>query len=101
MEALDGNAIAGALYEVFGAEMTTASGTCAHCGASAQIGQLVVYSRAPGAVARCRVCGNVAFVLAEISGSTRIHMDYFQLTDDPSAGSDNPSEGSDSPSPGS
>ena len=34
MDPLDGNAIAGDLFEVFGAEMTTAVGTCAHCGAS-------------------------------------------------------------------
>ena len=34
MEALDGNAIAGLLQEVFGTEMTTALGMCATCGAS-------------------------------------------------------------------
>jgi ribosomal protein S27AE len=85
MEALDGNAIAGALYDVFGTEMTTATGTCAHCGASGQIAELRVYSRAPGAVARCWNCGNVVFVLAEISGATRIHLDYFQLADNPLA----------------
>ena len=28
MEPLDGNAIAGALYDVYGAEMTTATGRC-------------------------------------------------------------------------
>jgi hypothetical protein len=43
MHALDGNAIAGLLHEVFGAEMTTATGTCAHCGAAAQVAELVVY----------------------------------------------------------
>ena len=32
MDALDGNAIAGLLLEVFGAEMTTATGFCARCG---------------------------------------------------------------------
>ena len=32
-ERSDGNAIAGLLIDVFGAEMTTATGVCAHCGA--------------------------------------------------------------------
>ena len=34
MEALDGNAIGGLLVEVFGVEMTTATGACANCGAT-------------------------------------------------------------------
>jgi hypothetical protein len=63
MEPVDGNAIAGALYEYFGGEMTTATGTCAHCGTAAQIAELRVYSRAPGAVVRCRTCGNVVIVV--------------------------------------
>src|SRR5947207_2134142 len=37
---LDGNAVAGLLTEVFAVEMTTAVGTCAHCGASNAIGTL-------------------------------------------------------------
>jgi len=48
MDALDGNAIAGLLEDVFGAEMTTASCACASCGASGQVAELVVCSRAPG-----------------------------------------------------
>lgn len=47
MEALDGNSIAGELYEFFGTEMTTARGACAHCGAAAKIAELSVYSKAP------------------------------------------------------
>ena len=39
MDALDGNAIAGLLHEVFSSEMTTATGICATCG-SAGVGQL-------------------------------------------------------------
>ena len=68
MEALDGNAIGGLLLEVFGAEMTTASGTCAHCGAEAQIAELVVYLRAPGTVVRCRSCESVVMVVVEARG---------------------------------
>jgi hypothetical protein len=76
---LDGNAIAGALQEVYGADMTTATGRCAHCGARAAIAELVVYTQAPGAVARCRSCGNVVFVLVEIRGTTRMHLAGFEL----------------------
>ena len=69
MEPLDGNAIAGQLFDVFGVEMTTASGTCASCGATAQIAELMVYLRAPGAVVRCPVCGAVLIVLTELRGT--------------------------------
>jgi Family of unknown function (DUF6510) len=31
MDPLDGNAIAGLLFDAFGREMTTAAGTCARC----------------------------------------------------------------------
>ena len=65
MQALDGNAIGGLLINVFGAEMTTARGTCAHCGAVHQIAELVVYLQAPGKVARCRSCESVVMVVVE------------------------------------
>lgn len=63
MEALDGNALAGPLFEYFGTEMTNVVGTCAHCGRPSQIAELVVYPRAPGSVVRCPHCGNVVIVL--------------------------------------
>jgi hypothetical protein len=68
MEALDGNAIGGLLIEVFGAEMTTASGTCASCGAVMQVAELVVYLEAPGTVARCRTCESVVMVVVDKQG---------------------------------
>lgn len=55
---LDGNAVAGQLYEIFGVEMTTATGTCAACGATALVGAVHVY-RSAGVVLRCPTCGNV------------------------------------------
>ncbi len=79
MDALDGNAIAGQLYEYFGMEMTTASGACAHCRTVARIAELSVYLRAPGAVVRCRSCGNVVMVLVTIRGIPRINLDRFEL----------------------
>lgn len=75
MQPLDGNSIAGALYEMFGGEMTTATGVCGNCGTKSLVAELRVYVRAPGAVARCPSCGHVAFVLVDIRGTQRIHLD--------------------------
>jgi uncharacterized protein DUF6510 len=81
MEALDGNAIAGQLYEHFGSEMTTVIGACGHCGATAQIAELTVYLRAPGTVARCPTCGNVVMVLVTIRGTVRIDLKWLELAE--------------------
>jgi hypothetical protein len=81
MEALDGNAIAGQLFEYFGEEMTAASGSCAHCGARSQIAELAVYLRAPGSVVRCRSCGNVVIALVEIRGTVRADLSGYRLAD--------------------
>jgi hypothetical protein len=70
MDALDGNAIAGQLYEAFGREMTLATGVCASCGATALLAEVVVYLRAPGTVARCRSCGAVLAVIVSARGTT-------------------------------
>ncbi len=59
--------------------MTSARGACTHCGTEAQIAELAVYTRAPGAVARCRSCGSVVMVLVEIRGTTQANMDGFGL----------------------
>jgi hypothetical protein len=79
MDALDGNAIGGALLEHFGTEMTTATGACAHCGARAMVAGLRVYSRAPGIVVRCRACGNVVIVIVDAPSGSCVHMDSFTL----------------------
>jgi DNA-directed RNA polymerase subunit RPC12/RpoP len=83
MEALDGNAIAGELYEYFGTEMTTAVGTCAHCGATNQIAELRVYNRAPGTVVRCPNCGDVVIVLVNVRDTLRADLNSFQLQNAP------------------
>ena len=74
MAALDGNAIAGALFEVFGEEMTAAVGICAHCGAEGALAELRVYQRGPGVVGRCRSCEAVVMVLVEIRGVTCVDL---------------------------
>ena len=40
MEAVDGNAVAGALCEHFGVDMTTAHGACGHCGTRSMVAEL-------------------------------------------------------------
>jgi hypothetical protein len=72
--ALDGNAIGGDLLEVFGVDLTGATCLCAACGASAFVAEAVVYTRAPGRVARCRTCGERLFVLVTIRGVTCVDM---------------------------
>ena len=74
MDALDGNAIAGLLVEVFGAEMTTATGVCGNCGASGVVAELVVYLEAPGTVVRCRSCKRMLMVLVTVRGRTCVDL---------------------------
>jgi hypothetical protein len=68
MDALDGNAIGGLLVDVFGVEMTAATGVCAQCGAAGAVATFVVYLEAAGTVVRCRSCGEVLMVVVERRG---------------------------------
>lgn len=79
MDALDGNALAGALREVFETEMTTVTGVCRSCRSPSLIAELRVYIRAPGAVARCPHCGSVVLVVVETGGPARAHLDGVDL----------------------
>jgi hypothetical protein len=71
---LDGNAIAGVLADVFGEEMTTATGTCASCGAHGHAATFVVFTQAPGVVARCPACAAIVMVLVAIRGITCVDL---------------------------
>jgi Family of unknown function (DUF6510) len=72
--AVDGNAIAGDLLEVFGVDLTAATWTCASCGMSSVVADAVVYMRGPGRVARCRGCGELLFVLVTIRDITCVDL---------------------------
>ncbi len=72
--ALDGNAIGGLLIEVFGAEMTTATGTCGSCGTVSQVAELAVYRPALGTVVRCRSCDAVLMAFVQIRGFTCVDL---------------------------
>ena len=71
---LDGNAIAGDLFAAFGREMTAVVGRCRNCGNASAVAELRVYTRAPGAVARCPSCNAVVMVLVTIAGECHVHL---------------------------
>jgi hypothetical protein len=56
---LDANAVAGALHEMFGTDMTVVQARCAHCGNRAQLGTLRAYVGGPGTVLRCAACSGI------------------------------------------
>jgi hypothetical protein len=61
--ALDANAIAGLLRELFDAEITTALRVCRSCGTRSALGAHRAY-RGAGIVLRCPACRDVALVAA-------------------------------------
>jgi hypothetical protein len=79
MDAVDGNAIAGALFEHFGHEMTMAEARCSHCHSTMMMAELRVYMKAPGAVARCPVCEEVVMVIIKVRGTERIDMSHMEM----------------------
>src|SRR5437667_8663927 len=56
---LDGNAVAGLLQEIFAMEMTASPTECANCGRQGELGTLLAFTQAPGAVLRCPACEQV------------------------------------------
>jgi hypothetical protein len=70
---LDGNAIGGLLLELFGTDLTAATGICASCGAEGFVATLDVYMQAPGVVGRCRSCG--AVMIRIVRSETRTWLD--------------------------
>jgi hypothetical protein len=69
---LDGNAAAGILHTIYGAEMTTAVGTCDGCGTAGQVGAVRLY-RAAGLVLRCPYCD--AVLMKIVTAGERVWID--------------------------
>jgi len=77
---LDGNAVAGMLSEVFVPDLTAASATCAGCGATRELGAMLVYAHGMGMIVRCPGCDGVVLRVArtrsqlwlDMTGATRI-----------------------------
>jgi hypothetical protein len=55
--AMDGNAVAGVLAEIFAVDMTVARTTCATCADTRPVAELRAYVRSAGTVLRCASCG--------------------------------------------
>jgi hypothetical protein len=66
---LDGNALAGALSEIFITDATTAIGQCANCLRTGPIAETRVYASAPGLVARCPSCEKVVVRVVRAPGA--------------------------------
>ena len=69
---LDGNAMGGLFYEIFGREMTNQEGCCDACGAINPLGRTIVYRDAPGDVVRCADCGAILMVAIRTQTRYRI-----------------------------
>lgn len=74
MNHLDGNAIAGVLFNVFGREMTATLCTCARCGYGQAVGETTVFLGGPGIVARCVGCENPLIIMVERRGVTCVDL---------------------------
>jgi|SRR5580700_831751 hypothetical protein len=68
MNYLDGNAAAGELSRIFAADITSAEGKCANCGAKKSFAEAHLYMRCPGLVARCALCGHVLLRFTNVRG---------------------------------
>jgi hypothetical protein len=70
---LDGNAAAGTLQEVFGAEMTANPARCAHCGRVSMIGAMLAFGQQMGTVLRCPHC--LEMVMRVMAGPDAVWLD--------------------------
>lgn len=70
---LDGNAAAGILSEIFVPDLTAARAVCAHCGATREVGALMVYAHGMGTVVRCPSCDGLVLCVARTA--TQIWLD--------------------------
>ncbi len=71
---LDGNAVAGLLFEVFGRDMTAAPAQCAGCGSTGDIGSLLAFTQAPGVVLRCPNCESIIMRIVKTESSIVLDM---------------------------
>jgi hypothetical protein len=60
---LDGNALGGTLWSVFGRDVTAVRGTCRSCGAENPMAALIARVGGPGDVLACPGCETVLLVV--------------------------------------
>ncbi|WP_203048680.1 DUF6510 family protein [Pimelobacter simplex] len=66
----DGNSLAGALADIFAAEITSAQVQCRACGLATTLAQLLVYGPEPGYVGRCPGCAEHVLRVAKTPAGT-------------------------------
>jgi len=71
--ALDGNAMAGDLREIFAVDVTAARYMCAGCRHTDAVATLMLWNQVPGLVARCPNCGDV--VMRVVRAPDRVYLD--------------------------
>ncbi|GAA2015276.1 hypothetical protein GCM10009739_30560 [Microbacterium ulmi] len=72
VELVDGNALAGALTEVFAADATTIEVECGGCGARRALAEAVVERDAAAAIVRCRDCTHTLLTILHEGGGIRL-----------------------------
>jgi Zn finger protein HypA/HybF involved in hydrogenase expression len=75
---LDGNALGGALREVFALDVTAANARCAGCGRIGPVAEAHVYARTAGLVARCPGCDSV--LMRVVTAPDRVFLDMHGIS---------------------
>jgi hypothetical protein len=82
---VDGNAVAGMLWDVLGADVTGLIGVCGGCGASAPVAEAVVEIDDAAAIVRCRSCTHTLFTVLREGERVRVVLATLQELVRPSA----------------
>ncbi len=85
---VDGNAVAGALAEVFGRDVSLSVASCAHCGFSGVLAECIAYVTPLGSVLRCAGCEGLLAVVTSAGGRMRVSMPGVRSLELPSAADD-------------
>ena len=69
---VDGNAVAGMLWDVFGADVTALIGVCGGCGEAAPVAETIVELDETAAIVRCRTCTHTLFTVLRDGDRVRL-----------------------------
>jgi hypothetical protein len=69
---VDGNAAAGMLWDVFGADVTALVGVCGGCGDASALAEAVVELDETAAIVRCRSCTHTLFTVLRDGDRVRL-----------------------------
>ena len=69
---VDGNAAAGMMWDVFGADVTVLVGVCGGCREAAPLAEAVVEVDETAAIVRCRSCTHTLLTVLRRQGEVRV-----------------------------